>query len=82
MNWASGALVFIIIWWTAIFLVLPFGIKRDERGVPVDARMKQKLLFTTGISIILWLTVYVMIRMDVIDFRAISMAMMKQDYGT
>jgi predicted secreted protein len=81
MNWASGALVFLIIWWTAIFLVLPFGIKRDERGVPVDARMKQKLLLTTVISIILWFVVYILIRMDMIDFRAMSMAMMKQDYG-
>ena len=81
MNWTSGALVFLIIWWTAIFLVLPLGIKRDVRGIPVDAQMKKKLLLTTGISIILWLVVYVLIRMDVIDFRAMSMAMMKQDYG-
>ncbi len=82
MGIASGLLVFGIIWWTAIFVVLPWGIQRDERGIPVNARMKKKLVITTAVSIVLWLVVYAMIEADMIDFRAMSNVMMKQDYGT
>ncbi len=82
MGIASGLLVFAMIWWTAIFVVLPWGIQRDERGIPVNAQMKKKLVITTVVTIVLWLVVYAMIRADIIDFRAMSEAMMQQDYGT
>ena len=30
MNWFSGTLVYIVIWWLVLFMVLPFGVKRTE----------------------------------------------------
>jgi predicted secreted protein len=81
MNWVSGALIFLIIWWTVIFIVLPWGIERDQRGIPIKAHMKKKLVMTTSISVILWLVVYAMIQFGIIDFRTMSETMMKQDYG-
>jgi predicted secreted protein len=82
MTWASGALVFLITWWTTIFIVLPWGIERDERGIPINAYIKKKLVITTAVSLVIWAAVYTMVKFGIIDFRAMSEAMMEQDYGT
>lgn len=65
--------IFLTIWWTVLFCVLPFGVvshadagidKGDggDPGAPVDPRIKQKFLLTTGISVVvfgvLWLVIY------------------------
>lgn len=82
MGVVSGIVVFLIIWWTAIFIVLPWGLKRDERGMPLQANLKRKIFITTLITIALWGVVEVMIRSGVIDFRALAGQMMQQDYGS
>src|SRR3712207_9202750 len=30
MHWATGLAVYFTIWWTVLFAVLPFGVRRDE----------------------------------------------------
>ncbi|MCC7305194.1 MAG: DUF1467 family protein [Alphaproteobacteria bacterium] len=79
MSWLSGIVVFVMIWWTAIFTVLPWGLKRDERGMPDDPRLKQKILMTTLISAALWLVVYALIEADIISFREIARGIMEKD---
>ena len=46
MNWFSGILVYIVIWWLVLFMVLPVGVKRVEtveaghdRGAPEKPAM-------------------------------------------
>lgn len=82
MGVVSGIVVFILIWWLAVFTVLPWGLKRDERGMPNDPNLKRKIVITTVISAILWLVVHVMILNGVIDFRGMANQMMRQDYGS
>ena len=70
ITWAA---VYLTIWWTVLFAVLPIGVvshaeagidKGDggDPGAPVDPKLKQKFLITTGISIvvfgIVWLVVW------------------------
>ena len=52
--------IFVIIWWLVLFVVLPFGIQRDENsikgndpGAPKNPMLKKKIYFTTIISIFL-----------------------------
>lgn len=82
MDIVSGIAVFIIIWWTVIFIVLPWGLKRDERGLPENTRLKQKLVITTAIAVVLWFGVYGMVRAGFVDFRGMANSMMEQDYGS
>ena len=31
MSWATGVMVYIVIWWTVLFAVLPLGVRRVEK---------------------------------------------------
>jgi predicted secreted protein len=51
---------FIFVWWIVLFMVLPWGIQREdnleqghEAGAPKNPRLKLKLLVTTGISVLI-----------------------------
>jgi len=52
--------IFVIIWWLVLFVVLPFGIQRDENsikgndpGAPKNPMLRKKIYLTTIISIFL-----------------------------
>ncbi|MCB1532406.1 MAG: DUF1467 family protein [Alphaproteobacteria bacterium] len=79
MDWFSGIVVFILTWWICIFLVLPFGLKRDEKGMPNDPHLKKKLLIITGVSIVIWLLIYLLIDSDIISFREMAKSLALQD---
>lgn len=76
MNWAGGIVVFVMIWWTVIFIMLPIGNKQPEKheagmayGAPANANLKKKLIATTIVTILLWFVVYACMEYKVIDFR-------------
>lgn len=62
LNLFTTFVLFVIVWWTVLFAVLPFGTKpvadADEvtgwRGAPERPRMGRKILLTTAIAIVLW----------------------------
>lgn len=87
MGIVSGIVVYIIIWWTVIFCILPLWVKRDmggpettAHGAPEDPKLKQKFLLTTLISAVLWCGAYVLIKWDPIHFRDVAREMSQQDY--
>jgi len=77
MHWFTAFVVFIMIWWTVLFAVLPIGTKpvadadsaSGWRGAPDKARMPRKLLMTTVISLALWGIAMLLIRSDWLSFR-------------
>jgi len=77
MHWFTAFVVFIMIWWTVLFAVLPIGTKpvadadsaSGWRGAPDQARMPRKLLMTTVISLALWGIAMLLIRSDWLSFR-------------
>lgn len=84
MNFVSGLVVFTMIWWTVIFCVLPIGLSKTQEeaeegeyiapGAPSSVNMKQKLFLTTVISIVLWVLVYILIDIEIINFREMARA--------
>jgi predicted secreted protein len=80
VGWVSGIVVFLLIWWTMIFCVLPWGLRRDETGKPEMPRLRRKFLITTGLSFFLWLGIYALIETDIISFREIAKGMAQEDY--
>jgi predicted secreted protein len=79
MALVSGIVVFFVIWWTALFTVLPFSITRDKTGKPNDPKLKAKFLMTTFVTAIIWLIIYVVIEADLISFRDIANIMAADD---
>ena len=77
MHWFTAFVVFIIIWWTVLFAVLPIGTKpmadadpaSGWRGAPDQARMPRKFVMTTIISLALWGIAMLLIRGDWLSFR-------------
>jgi predicted secreted protein len=69
----TGIAIFLTIWWTVLFMVLPLGtVSHAEAGIdkgdggdpgaPVDPKLKRKFLTTTWISTalfaVLWLVIH------------------------
>jgi predicted secreted protein len=76
MNWFSGVLVYVMIWWVVLFTVLPWGIKVPEEPEPGHAtsapdkpRLGRKFLITTVIATVLWGVAYALIESELITFR-------------
>ena len=76
MNWFSGVVVFVIIWWCVFFMTLPFGVRtpdQPEKGhatsAPVNPRLWLKAGITTLVAAVLWAAAYWLIVSDRISFR-------------
>jgi len=62
MGWFTAGVLYVLIWWTVLFAVLPMGTQPAEapdplsgwRGAPERPRLLRKLLITTGIAALLW----------------------------
>ena len=86
MGWTTGIATYFLIWWIALFVTLPLGVKMAEpepghaHGAPENPRLVFKFLLTSVISAVIWLAIYGLIKIEIIDFRAISAAMMREDH--
>ncbi len=77
MNWFTGIVLFVMIWWTALFAVLPIGtkpvIQPDDksgwRGAPERPRILRKVAITTMVACVLWTASYLLIQSDYVSFR-------------
>lgn len=82
MSWFTGFAIYLTIWWTVLFAVLPFGVvTHAEAGIdkgdggdpaaPVDPKLKQKFLITTGISTVAFLIVWAIIWSGIIKLPSL-----------
>ena len=77
MDWFTGTIVYVLIWWTVLFAVLPFGTRPMSdadpetgwRGVPERPLMLRKIVATTVVAVVVWIGAYALIRSDWISFR-------------
>jgi len=80
MGIVTGVIVFLLIWWTSLFAVLPFGHKRAEDGTPIQSNIKKKFLWTTFVAFILWGIVFALVESDMISFREMANEMVEEDH--
>ena len=76
MSWATGLMVYLVIWWTILFAVLPFGVRRAENpgrgqdpGAPEKPQLLRKAIITSLVAAVLWLGFYFLHQADVFSFR-------------
>lgn len=76
MNWFSGILIFALVWSLSLFVVLPWGVKRDENpepghadGAPEKPMMWRRAAATTVLAAIVWTGIYFVMESGWISFR-------------
>ncbi|MBT3171056.1 MAG: DUF1467 family protein [Rhodospirillaceae bacterium] len=77
MSWFNVGLIFLIAWWLAWFLTLPFGIKTPEKvepghasSAPVKPRLWIKAAIATVIAAVITAILVVIIESGWIDLQA------------
>jgi predicted secreted protein len=78
MKWLTGLLLYLLIWWTTLFAVLPFGVtpmtEADEhtgwRGAPQRPMIGRKIVATTLIAGLIWTVCYLVIASGWVSFRS------------
>jgi len=77
MSIASAVFIYLIIWWTALFAILPLGVRSHwEEGVPtpgggdpsspVNPNLKRKFITTTWVSAIVFALVWLVLHFHLI----------------
>ena len=77
MNWFTGVVLYVLIWWTVLFAVLPLGTRpvaeADEtsgwRGAPDRPRLLMKVIVTTLIAAVVWIGAWLLISSPYVSFR-------------
>ncbi len=77
MGWFAGCVLFALLWWTALFAVLPFVSRPDPDPDPVSGvRGTQRgpfairaILLTTLVTASLWVACFWLVDGDVLSFR-------------
>jgi predicted secreted protein len=77
MGWFTGCVVYLMIWWTVLFAVLPIGVRPKSdpdphtgwRGAPEHPHMLKKVVLTTLIAAVVWFGAYLLISSDYLSFR-------------
>jgi predicted secreted protein len=65
MSISSGLAIYFVLWWIVLFAVLPFGVRSQaesgtdpvagtEPGAPVMPQMMRKLIWTTLVSLVIF----------------------------
>ena len=79
MSWATGVMVYLVIWWTILFAVLPLGVRRVEKpgrgqdhGAPERPELMRKVIITSIVSAVLWLGFFALHQADFFSFRAME----------
>lgn len=86
MNIFTGIIVYLLIFWTVLFTVLPWGNRAPDHhevgmmgGAPANPRIKKKFIITAAVSTVLWVIVFLLIHFEVVDFYEIARQMKEED---
>ena len=79
MSPTGLAIIFIIIWWIVFFAILPIDVERDKRvknegedpGSPENPKMLKKFVYCTGITTILFIIIYLLMKFEYLNLRNI-----------
>jgi len=86
MSLLTSISVFLVIWWTVLFAVLPIGSRSyhemglkppggGDPGAPVNPNLKRKFFTTTWIAVVIFTILWVVVR-----FHLITLPPMRSSY--
>ena len=79
MSYTGLAIIYIIIWWIIFFAILPIDVNREkpskiegeDPGSPENPKMLKKFIYTTGITTIIFLIIYLLMKFEYLNLRNI-----------
>ena len=79
MSPTGLAIIYIIIWWIVFFAILPIDVERkkiikiegEDPGSPENPRMFKKFIYCTGITTILFIVIYLLMKFEYLNLRNI-----------
>ena len=80
MGITGSIIVYVMIWWVIFFSVLPIGIQSNKEvfrdkiggidpGAPKNPRIVKKFLITTFITTIIFVVIYYLVEIDLLNLR-------------
>ena len=79
MSYTGLAIIYIIIWWIVFFIILPLDVNRvktnkiagEDPGSPENPKMLKKFIYCTGITSIIFIIIYLLMKYEYLNLRNI-----------
>ena len=79
MSPTGLAIIYIIIWWIVFFAILPIDVEwkfivkvdGEDPGSPENPKMLKKFLYCTGITTIIFIAIYLLMKFEYLNLRNI-----------
>jgi predicted secreted protein len=79
MSATGLAIIYIIIWWIVFFTILPIDVNRqkpikingEDSGSPENPKMLKKFIYCTGITTVIFVIIYLLIKYEYLNLRYI-----------
>ena len=77
MSVTGLAIFYIIVWWIVFFSILPVDVNRiktykiegEDTGSPENPKMMKKFIYCTGITSIIFIIIYLLIKYEYLNLR-------------
>ena len=79
MSITGLAIIYIIIWWIVFFATLPIDVERkkpikvdgEDPGSPENPKILKKFIYTTGITTVLFVIIFLLMKFEYLNLRNI-----------
>ena len=79
MSYTGLAIIYINIWWVIFFATLPIDVNRkklvkiegEDSGSPENPKMLKKFIYCTGITTIIFIIIYLLMKFEYLNLRNI-----------
>ena len=79
MSPTGLAIMYVIIWWIVFFTILPIDVNRrkpikidgEDTGSPENPKMLKKFIYCTGITTVIFVIIYLLIKYEYLNLRYI-----------
>ena len=79
MSVTGLAIIYIIIWWIVFFAILPIDVNRnktqriegEDPGSPENPKMFKKFLYCTGITSVIFMIIFILMKYEYLNLRNI-----------
>ncbi|HZT90087.1 MAG TPA: DUF1467 family protein [Stellaceae bacterium] len=76
MNWLTGIVVYLLVWWVTLFAILPLWVTPSEPnemghdpGAPQRPLMWRKVALTSAVAAVIWLGIAIVVHEPWFSFR-------------
>ena len=82
MSIFTGVAIYLTVWWTVLFAVLPLGTQTHaeagidkgdggDPGAPVDPKLKKKFVTTSWVSAIIFVIIFVIVHFKLVPLPSL-----------